>query len=153
MKEAVLSKQLRDDIKEYFDDDVHINLLHDMKRTGKKFYDFYFLKNEIFVAIELKVEAGISFTINKVKPHQPGFLDEVMCQGGFAFFMICFFNKKRIFIVPPGMWDFLVIKSFGRKSIEYGMFKHNCRSIKRKKIDGKTKWDIKKLWKMVKKWP
>ena len=151
MKESVFSKQLRDDIKEYFDDEVHVNLLPDMRRTGKKPYDFYFLKDN-FYAFELKVETGKSFSFNKVKPHQPECLKEVYENGGVGVFVICFPKKKIAFILSPTDWEDAVEhnKSLDRNSVPYEYFFNNYFYFVRKKTREKTRWDVETLWAYIK---
>ena len=154
MKESTLSKQLRDDIQEYFDKEkmfVHVNLLPDMRRTGKKPYDFYVLVNRIFYAFELKVENGKSFAFDKVKPHQPGYLQEVIDAKGIGIFAICFPKEKCLFILAPCEWKKAKKKNRkqGKKSISFDYFYENSFRVDRKRIDGKIKWDINEIFKII----
>lgn len=154
MKESKLSKQLRDDIQVYFDKvkiPIHINLLPDMRRTGKKPYDFYVHTDGVFFAFELKVEMGKSIPFINIKPHQPGYLQEVIDTKGIGIFAICFPKEKCLFVLTPGEWKRAKKenKKQGKKSISFDYFDDKCHRVDRLKIDGKTKWDVKKIFKIL----
>ena len=152
MKESVFSKQLRDDIKGFFEFNIHIYLIQDMMRTGKKPYDFYCLIDGKFIAFELKVENGKSFPINKVQPHQPAMLREVEECGGLAYFLIAFPREKRCFILSFDDWNYTsekFLKVEVRKSIPFDYFCKNFEYFDRKKIAGYTAWDIRELFSKI----
>lgn len=148
MKEAVFSKQLRDDIQDYFDGEVDIVLIQDSYRSGKKPYDFHFLREGIFVAIELKAVNGKSIAMSSILPHQPKSLRDKWENGGKGFFVICFSQQKTAFVMSPILWEKLAeaARDDCRVSVTYEMFEECSDAFERKKIDDETRWDIETMW-------
>ena len=107
--EAGFSAEVRKDLFELYGEDIHVNLIPDMMRTGKKPYDAYFLYKGMFCAIEFKRIDGRTFNVdNKVKPHQPECLNEINKAGGTGVFVICFNDNKMAFILGPKQLDTMV---------------------------------------------
>jgi len=143
--ESIFSAQVRKELKLVYGDECFVQLLPDMRRTGKKPFDFFFVYNSIFIAIECKLSDGNSFNIvNDVRPHQIPCLFGVERAGGKAFFLICFRKHETSFICTPSkigymeekkMSDRLTIEDFRNHTTEMGRFK----------IGGKTRWAVEKL--------
>jgi penicillin-binding protein-related factor A (putative recombinase) len=143
--EATFSFQLRKDIKNVFDEDVFVYLIHNMKNTGKKPFDFIFLYKGKMFAIECKFVKGNTFNFdNMVKPHQSPFLQEVKKAGGVGLFVICFMKYNETFILGPHKMDYL--SELGKSSkIEHFRGCSGVVLMERKKINGRTRWEVEKL--------
>jgi len=151
MKESIFSKQLRDDIRHYFDGKIHLELIQDSYRSGKKPYDFYCLREGKFIAFEVKIEMGKSFPFLKVKPHQPSILKEVIANGGKGYFILYFQKKKKVFVFTAKTWKNLKkdAEDDYRESVPFDAFDEKIEEIGRKKIGGETRWDIEQLWEII----
>jgi penicillin-binding protein-related factor A (putative recombinase) len=151
MLESGFSYQIRKDLKEVYGDKIHINLIHDMAKTGKKCYDFYFNYQDHLGAIEAKLIKGHTFNlVNHVKIHQPECLLEVKRSGGSGLFLVCFWNHKKSFAFDVEM--FYILKDKYGEAIKFDILmelslleKKKVYMIDRKKINNETRWEVEEL--------
>lgn len=143
--ERVFSAQVRKELKEVYGDECFVQLLPDMRRTGKKPFDFFFILRSKFIAIECKLSKGNSFNIkNDIRPHQIPCLLEVEKAGGNGYFLICFSKYDTSFLCSPDWIDYTEEK-LQSDSISLNYFKDHAIEISRHKINGKTRWEVEKI--------
>jgi penicillin-binding protein-related factor A (putative recombinase) len=145
MNEASFSAQLREDLKEIYGNNIHVNLLPDMRMTGNKPYDFYFLYNRIFYSVECKIVKGLSINVNNnIKNQQYEKCNEVIKCGGIGLIAILFNREKSIIFTNTDsivyISEFLV-----KDNLKYEDFLKSNRfvySVNRVKFNNKTRWDV-----------
>lgn len=147
--EAGLSKELREDLQHIYNP-IHVYLLPDMRMTKKKPYDFEVLKSGIFFGIECKLCRGDTFNYkNQVKSHQPECLRNVIACGGIGMFAIGFVGRKKTVLIKPTELEYMLEKySNDGDALKFSIFDEHpnlCTIIRRRKIDGKTRWEVEKL--------
>lgn len=147
--EAALSGEVRSDLFTVFPK-IHVNLIPDMMRTGKKPYDAYFLYEGRFVALEFKLEKGGTFNFHHHidnRPHQSECLDLVSVCGGKGYFFIAFNKHDTAFMMYPG--TLASIRNLYGSSVKYEAFKEFFSGseavIERKKFDGKKRWHVERI--------
>lgn len=130
----------------------HVYLIHDAYRSGKKPYDFYFVHDKSFYAVELKICKGQSVLLDCVKPHQIEALYEAehagKCGKGYIIiYLNDYENKKQALVFPVYKWAKLIKQYPDKKSIKIKTLleKHSTlvKLMHRKKIEGHVHWDIK----------
>ena len=147
--ERQFSAEIRSDLKTYGGNSIFVQLLPDMRMTGKKPFDFFFIykhpavKESKFIAVECKKEDGLSFNTEKILNHQWMKLGEVVSLGQEAYFVIAFTRFKEVFIVSPGLLT-KMIENHGR-TISYEQFISTTLKMKRIKYGDCTIWDVEKL--------
>ncbi len=147
--EAALSFQVRTDLEAIDKDLIHVNLIPNMLRTGKKVYDAYFLYKAIFYALEFKLEKGGTFNFKHhmdTRPHQSDCLRKVKACGGLGYFFIGFNKYDTAFLMTPD--DVVDMRNIFGDSIKYSDFIANINedmTIERCKIDGKKQWNVRKI--------
>ena len=154
MKESAFSYQLRKDLEGLYADrshKPHINLIQDAYRSGKKPYDFYFVQHDSFYAIETKVCRGLSINFEMVRQHQITGLFEVENSGpaGKAYLVILLekYDKRKAMVMPIFNWiAMLKMYALEHTSLKietlFQVHRDWFQIMERKKIDGKTRWDI-----------
>lgn len=153
-KEASFSYDVRGDLEERFKENIHVYLIPNMMRTGKKPYDTYFCYDGKFFAIELKSQTGKSLNFkNDIKPHQPQCLKDVQSAGGRACFLVqfkvrCERGGTAYIIDPKFVTDMLKegIESISQDDLEAHAGPEN-RIWRIEKFDGK--WDATKIIQMM----
>ena len=144
-QERVFSSQLRKELKQVYGDKCFVQLLPDMRRTGKKPFDFFFVLESKFYAIECKLSRGNSLnTKNDIRPHQIPCLHDVEKAGGKGFFIICFANHNTSFLCAPE-WIEYTEEKLKSDSIHIDYFREHAIEIARCKIDGQTRWEVEKI--------
>lgn len=147
--ERQFSAEVRKDLEDFYGEDIHVNLIPDMMRTGKKPYDFYFVYQSHFVAVECKLCEGETFnTKTEIKPHQPDSIKQVRKCGGHGIFLLCFNKHKTSFIFNGNQLD-IMLNEFGT-SLKYDDFEEhllikNLLQMKRGKFGDITRWEVEKL--------
>lgn len=144
--ERQFSAQVRSELKQVYGDKCFVQLLPDMHRTGKKPFDFFFIFNSKFYAVECKLSKGNSFNVvNDIRPHQIPCLYDVQRAGGKSFFLI-YFNKYKIcFICKPHVIEYMEEKLKSDR-LKIDDFKQYAKQMDRFKIDGgKTRWEVEKM--------
>ncbi len=149
-KESGLSAEVRMDLKDFYKDKIHVNLIPDMMRTGKKVYDAYFLYEGRFCALEFKLEKGGTFNFNHhidTRPHQSPSLNLVSTCGGKGYFFIAFNKHDEAFMMYPGALESL--RTLYGSSVKYEAFKEFFSGsnglIEKKKFDGIKRWDVERI--------
>lgn len=143
--ESVFSSQVRKELKLVYGNECFIQLLPDMRRTGKKPFDFFFVLKSEFRAIECKLSKGNSFNIvNDIRPHQIPCLHDVEKAGGKGYFLICFQKYDTAFLCTPD-WIEYTEEKLKSDNIRFDYFKEHAVEINRCKIDGKTRWEVEKI--------
>jgi penicillin-binding protein-related factor A (putative recombinase) len=143
--ERVFSSQLRKELKQVYGEKCLVQLLPDMRRTGKKPFDFFFVLESRFYAIECKLSKGHSFNIiNDIRPHQIPCLHDVEKAGGKGYFIICFQKYDIAFLCSPD-WIEYTEEKLKSDSIRFDYFKEHAVEIKRRKIEGRTRWEVEKM--------
>jgi len=159
MMERKFSAIFRTELKNYcnlFNIPVHINLLPDTIRSGKKPYDSYAVLNGNFVALEFKSYDSLSIPIDVLKEHQVKKLKEVKNAGGSAYYIILLTRYDCVLCVSVKVMEELVKEwenDFALKSIKceeiFEIVKRDYRKVvftlKRHKVQGKTMWGFKKF--------
>jgi len=144
--ERVFSAQVRSELKVVYGDECFVQLLPDMRRTGKKPFDFFFVYHSIFYAVECKLSTGNSFNVvNDIRPHQIPCLNDVQKAGGKSFFLICFSKYDKTFICDPFKIEYMEEKlKSDRLTIDD--FINNTKEMERYKVNGgKTRWEVEKM--------
>lgn len=149
--ERQISAEIRSDLKTFCGKFIFVQLLPDMRMTGKKPFDFFFIYkhqeilNSKFVAIELKREDGLSFNTEKILNHQWLKLGEIVALGQEAYFVVAFTRYKEIFILSPKLMCKMIEKH--GKTISYCDFTTagDYRTMRRKKYEYCTLWEVEKL--------
>jgi penicillin-binding protein-related factor A (putative recombinase) len=143
--ERVFSAQVRKELKQTYGDECFVQLLPDMRRTGKKPFDFFFVYKSIFHAVECKLSTGRSFNIvNDIRPHQIPCLYDVEKSGGKSFFLICFGKLDLSFICTPSKIEYMEEKLKSDK-LTIEDFENFAVKMQRLKIGGKTRWEVEKM--------
>jgi penicillin-binding protein-related factor A (putative recombinase) len=152
--EAGFSAQLRNDLSNLYNSKIFVQLIPNMIRTGKKPFDFWFLYNHHFCAVECKwVKKGEHrFAFKEIRSHQPECLKRVIDSGGGGCFCVGFNDYKASFFFTPDVLDILQEYSASDISITYEeLYQYSqdhpdrVGTIERKKIDGFTRWEVEKL--------
>lgn len=147
-REAKFSKELRSELDMVYGKNVFVQLLPDMRRTGKKPFDFLILYEGRFVAVECKLMHGHTFNVeNSVSPHQPACLDRVNKCKGRGIFVVGFRKHKTFFILSPYRIDYLTEK-FKTDSLKFDQLMDTIdesRIGRRKKIGDITRWEVERL--------
>ncbi len=99
MLERKFSSQFRKEMKEFYGDKIHVQLLQDAPRSGKKPYDAFCLKDSEFYALEFKVVKGDTLNKKILTFHQEQSLKEVANTGGYGLIVILFEKHKCITIL------------------------------------------------------
>lgn len=147
--ESKFSSEIRSELVEVYGDNIFVHLIPDMRRTGKKPFDSYFIYKGMFCAMEFKRIDGHTLNIrNHIREHQPGCLQKVIDVGGVGVFVICFNDYKHTFVLTPKALKILEVER--GISIKHDFFLphvdiDNLVLIERKKIDGCTRWEVEKL--------
>ena len=153
MRENAFSSIIRKDLANFckhYEIPIHLNLIVDAPRSKKKPYDFYMVAKK-FIAIELKVEGGLSIRKDKVVPHQIYNLTEVVKTGhSSAYIIVLFEREKKVAIVSPEKW-IEIFSNIIKKSIKVNKFLEraeflDCYIIDRVKMPFGTAWDWRTFW-------
>jgi penicillin-binding protein-related factor A (putative recombinase) len=143
--ERVFSAQVRKELKQVYGEKCLVQLLPDMRRTGKKPFDFFYVLESKFYAIECKLSKGHSFNIvNDIRPHQIPCLYEVEKAGGKGYFLIYFQKYNTSFLCSPD-WIEYTEEKLNSDSIHIDYFKEHAIEVKRCKIEDKTRWEVEKI--------
>jgi len=148
--ESGFSAEIRKDLRNLYGEDIFEYLVPDMRRTGKKPFDFFLLYNGKFCAIECKFSKGRSFNFyNDIQPHQPGFLARIRKVKCNAFFLLGFHKYMTALLFREDDLDYLSNLST-KGSLKYEAFLHEGKYfveaiIPRRKIDGVTRWEVEKI--------
>lgn len=147
--EHAFSAEVRKDLEAVYGENIHVNLIPDMIRTGKKFYDFYYNYCDHFTAIEAKYIKGQSLNLeNCIKPHQPGCLKAVENTGGSGLFLVGHQESRQAFIFDVD--TFYQIKDRYGVSFKILLLRHKewdgkVMLMNREKVGDKTRWCVETL--------
>jgi penicillin-binding protein-related factor A (putative recombinase) len=150
-KEATFNWEIRTDLKDVYQKDIHVQLIYNQARSGKKPYDFYFNYKDHFTAVECKRVMGNSFNVNQMEAHQQSCLEDAISSGGSAFVLVWFFKHKTSFIFKPTFLNYIrnsggLIKIDELRTPEckevYEMTRIKDENLQR---DNKTRWAVEEI--------
>jgi penicillin-binding protein-related factor A (putative recombinase) len=126
---------------------IHLYLIQDSYRSGRKPYDFYFLYHKHFVAVELKSLKGLSLPLNVLSPHQKMYLEEVDSISSSSHSVIVInlqvTGDKQALVLTIKEYNDILRNNYPNKSVKFESLKEaGYTFIERDKIDRKLKWDI-----------
>ena len=104
MLERNFSSNFRRELEEVCTEPIHIILLQDAPRSGKKPYDSYAVIDGVFVAMEFKVVKGLSISSSIVSVRQLDALREASKAGGQAYVVIYMERLKSVLFVGVNQW-------------------------------------------------
>lgn len=150
-KEAVFSKQVRDDILALCHNS-HVYLIQDSYRTGRKPYDFYVVYGRRFYAVECKSLAGQSMNLSCVTDRQVQSLTLAYKAGSCSRSLIMVQSEyhKKVYVFTITAWKGLLAVHGNQKSIKFDRLEEegyvSVSPLRRIKKCGKTRWEVDELF-------
>ena len=166
MKENAFSRIFRNDLIDFATNNsyffkgkqakkrIHLYLIQDSYRSGRKPYDFYFLYHKHFIAVELKSVKGQSLSFGILSSHQKIYLEEVDSISSLSHSIIVInlqsAGDKKALVLTIKEYNDILRKYYPNKSVKFDDLRDDGYTfIDREKIDRKLKWNIEDFFNKV----
>lgn len=155
MLERAFSSKFRKELMEVVGAGIHVVLLQDAPRSGKKPYDAFIVWRGWFAALEFKIAKGLSLNAKLPTDRQLQCLIDAEKAGGYGFVVIYMDRLKKVVFVHASDWK-SIFDGKTSVSMEELALNPDVIIIERKRYEllrgtgGKgTKWDFMRWLKEV----